>query len=144
LRLRRGADPDNLRIVAAVLDTVLAIPACVLVYIPIAIPSGLVLDGPPPAEPLVVAGMLMYFFAFEAFGGWTPGKRLLGLRVIRRDGGQPGAAAIAARNLLRPLDYLGSTRGRGHWSRQRPRAGADHAQRARSAPRGHGSVVRSR
>ena len=39
-------------------------------------------------------------------GGQTPGKRLLGIRVTRRDGGPVGFAESAVRNLLRPVDFL--------------------------------------
>lgn len=48
---------------------------------------------------LVVAGLAaVWFIAFEA-SPWqaSPGKRLAGLRVVRRDGGRPGPARVALR-----------------------------------------------
>jgi uncharacterized membrane protein SpoIIM required for sporulation/uncharacterized RDD family membrane protein YckC len=48
-----------------------------------------------------------YFVAFEAiWDGQTPGKRLLGLRVVRNGGGGVDIGASAARNLLRFVDFL--------------------------------------
>lgn len=48
-----------------------------------------------------------YFVAFEAlWDGQTPGKRLLGLRVVRNGGGGVDLGASAARNLLRFVDFL--------------------------------------
>jgi uncharacterized RDD family membrane protein YckC len=55
---------------------------------------------------LYLALVLLYFFAMEATTGQTIGKRLLGLRVLRADGTRPSAAAIAARTLLRIIDWL--------------------------------------
>jgi uncharacterized RDD family membrane protein YckC len=55
-----------------------------------------------------------WFTLFEMGGrGATPGKRLLGLRVIARDGGRLTGGAVIARNTLReielflPLSFLG-------------------------------------
>ena len=106
MRLRRGAGTDNLRIVAALVDTLPALAAGLLAYFAVALWSLLLVDRLAQQAPPVVGGMLMYYFAFEAYVGWTPGKWLLGLRVVRRDGSQPGTVAVAARNLARPLDYL--------------------------------------
>lgn len=48
-----------------------------------------------------------YFVAFEAiWDGQTPGKRLVGLRVVRNGGGGVDVGASAARNLLRFVDFL--------------------------------------
>jgi uncharacterized RDD family membrane protein YckC len=48
-----------------------------------------------------------YFFFFEIrWGGATPGKRLLGLRVIDRRGGPLTASAIIARNLTRQAEFF--------------------------------------
>ncbi|WP_420144646.1 RDD family protein [Sphingobium sp.] len=55
-----------------------------------------------------------WFMLFEMGGrGATPGKRLLGLRVVARDGGRLTGGAVIARNALReieiflPLSFLG-------------------------------------
>jgi uncharacterized RDD family membrane protein YckC len=53
-----------------------------------------------------LAVLLAYYFAFEVAVGQSVGKLLLGLRVVRVDGGRPSAAAIAVRTLLRLVDWL--------------------------------------
>lgn len=60
---------------------------------------------------LVVLGAFMirhgYFLLFETrFQGSTPAKRILGLRVVSRDGGQLGLDAIIARNVMRDLEVM--------------------------------------
>ena len=48
-----------------------------------------------------------YFTLFEGFwGGRTPGKRLLGIRVIQRSGRSIGLLESMARNLLRFVDQI--------------------------------------
>ena len=48
-----------------------------------------------------------YFVAFETvWDGQTPGKRLLGLRVVRNGGGGVHLGPSAARNLVRIVDFL--------------------------------------
>lgn len=48
-----------------------------------------------------------YFLFFETlWQGATPGKRLLGLRVVSRDGGRLRLEAVVARNLLRDLELF--------------------------------------
>ena len=43
--------------------------------------------------------MFVYFLAFETAQGWTPGKKLLGLRVLGSDGApKPSAEQAAIRN----------------------------------------------
>jgi len=47
-----------------------------------------------------------YFLFFELrWQGMTPGKRLLGLRVVDRKGGPLTAEAIVARNLMRQVEF---------------------------------------
>ena len=53
-----------------------------------------------------LAVMFLYFVLLEGLAGATLGKRLLGLRVIKEDGGKPGLPKSAARNLLRLVDGL--------------------------------------
>lgn len=55
---------------------------------------------------LFFALSLLYYFIPEATSGRTLGKRLLGLRVVREDGGAAGAGAVAGRTLLRVVDSL--------------------------------------
>lgn len=48
-----------------------------------------------------------YFLFFETLlQGATPGKRILGLRVVSRDGGRLRLEAIIARNLMRDLELF--------------------------------------
>jgi uncharacterized RDD family membrane protein YckC len=50
---------------------------------------------------------IVYHTAFEGGrDGQTPGKRLLGIRVVREGGYPLGWGAAFLRNLLRPLDFL--------------------------------------
>ena len=55
---------------------------------------------------LYLALLPLYYFALETSIGQTVGKRLLGLRVLRADGGRPSGWAIAGRTLLRLIDGL--------------------------------------
>ncbi len=59
---------------------------------------------------LVVGAFSAQWAAWTAcelrMGGQTPGKRLLGIRVTRRDGRPLGFTESAARNLLRVVDFL--------------------------------------
>ncbi len=57
---------------------------------------------------LVSFGVLWgYYIFFEMFwNGQSPGKRLVGLRVIRNDGSPIGAVESLVRNLIRFVDFL--------------------------------------
>jgi uncharacterized RDD family membrane protein YckC len=46
-----------------------------------------------------------YAFVFEAIIGATPGKRLLGLLVVRDDGERIGIGAALVRNIVRPVEF---------------------------------------
>jgi len=49
----------------------------------------------------------LYHWVLElALRGRTPGKRLAGVRIVARDGGAPGAAALLIRNVFRLVDCL--------------------------------------
>ena len=81
----------------------------------VAVAAGLIGGG---AASLAVFGvgllfaMVMFDILFEVrSGGRTPGKRLIGLRVVQSDGSPVGLRASAVRNLLRlveglPLSYV--------------------------------------
>jgi uncharacterized RDD family membrane protein YckC len=65
---------------------------------------------------LVTAFALQWgFFATceRLMDGQTPGKRLLGLRVVTDDGGAVGWTACLLRNLLRPVDFFPAAYGVG-------------------------------
>jgi uncharacterized RDD family membrane protein YckC len=49
---------------------------------------------------------LAYFFVGEAAAGRTPGKQIVGLRVVRTDGTPAGPGPILVRTLLRIVDLL--------------------------------------
>ena len=50
--------------------------------------------------------MMLYIVILEA-GGGTPGKRMLGMRIVSaQDGGAPGLGKSIIRNLLRFVDML--------------------------------------
>ncbi len=52
-------------------------------------------------------GWMGYFLLFELlWGGQSPGKRALGLRVVRRDGQPLGFTAALVRNILRWIDQV--------------------------------------
>ncbi len=49
----------------------------------------------------------LYFLHFElAWQGRTPGKRICGLRVINRSGGELMPSALIARNLTREVEFF--------------------------------------
>lgn len=50
--------------------------------------------------------VFLYYGVNEALGGATPGKRLLGIRVVMTDGSPCSPSASALRNLVRFLDAL--------------------------------------
>lgn len=94
------------RTAAFVIDLVLQgliFAACVLVFV---VPFG---DSAPImiaiAFILLFAVQFGYHVAFEVFAsGRTPGKRALGLRVVRLTGGPIGFRESAVRNLVRMVD----------------------------------------
>ena len=49
---------------------------------------------------------LVHTAATEALAGRTVGKMILGLRVVRTDGGTPDTAALLIRNFLRVIDIF--------------------------------------
>jgi uncharacterized RDD family membrane protein YckC len=61
------------------------------------------------SDPLCVAFFVVivfYFILLEGLAGATPGKWILGLRVIESGGDRPGLGRAAIRNLLRLVDGL--------------------------------------
>ncbi len=60
-------------------------------------------------DPLCISflGMMFaYFVFFEGLAGATPGKRLVGLRVVAVEGGGVGLIRALLRNILRVVDNL--------------------------------------
>jgi uncharacterized RDD family membrane protein YckC len=94
-----GPQLDNRRVLAGVVDVLLLLPVLL----------GLVkLCGGmnPTAAALTAAWALFYYFALESGDGRTIGKRLLGIRVVRADGGDAGMREVAIRTALRTVDGL--------------------------------------
>lgn len=50
--------------------------------------------------------VFFYYFLTEAGLGRSPGKGMLGLKVVGQDGAKPTTGAIALRTLLRFVDWL--------------------------------------
>src|SRR5260370_34305872 len=48
---------------------------------------------------------VLYFAIPEAMFGASPGKLLMGLRVIRLDGRRLGIGSVIVRNVLKPVDF---------------------------------------
>jgi uncharacterized RDD family membrane protein YckC len=85
---------DSRRVIARAIDGVFA-------GAPFLIP---VLGLPLRLSIVLVSIGLVYFFVCEALWGQTIGKRIIGLRVLMRDGRPATASAVAARTILRLLD----------------------------------------
>ncbi len=56
---------------------------------------------------VILGWALLYYYATESQSGQTLGKRLLGLRVERQDGGAAGEREIVTRTVLRIVDGIG-------------------------------------
>jgi uncharacterized RDD family membrane protein YckC len=60
---------------------------------------------------LTLFGFLTYWGYFVLFETWmngqTPGKRHMRIRVVQQEGGAISFQAVAIRNLVRPVDFLG-------------------------------------
>lgn len=98
------------RFCAVLLDTVLqAVIAFVAVLLLSALASSV--GGAAVVAVLVFLPffvMVAYYVVAETAGaGRTPGKRMLGLRVIRADGSAPGFNEALVRNIVRIVDLLG-------------------------------------
>lgn len=75
-------------------------------------------DGAMRVVPWIIGGVIAvafatywgYFIVGEVVaGGRTPGKRIMGLRVVRDDGGRVGVLDSVIRNVLRAIDLLPGT-----------------------------------
>lgn len=55
---------------------------------------------------LIAAIPIIYFTLLEGFFGATPGKMLLGMRVVQLDGSRITWREAIVRNLLRPIDEI--------------------------------------
>lgn len=55
---------------------------------------------------VAIFGSFIFFIGFEATSGATPGKRLLGIKVVKEDGTPMDWGAAIVRNVLRIVDAL--------------------------------------
>jgi uncharacterized RDD family membrane protein YckC len=95
-----GPQLDGRRALAALIDMLLLVG----VGFAVGVAFG---DLGPGLPALALAWSLYYYFAFESSGGQTPGKRLMGLRVVRADGSRVGMREVAVRTVLRVVDGIG-------------------------------------
>jgi uncharacterized RDD family membrane protein YckC len=110
LRLRIGDASE--RAAALILD--LLVIVAMLIGLTIAACSAAVAGGENGREVIAIVWLLgffvlrnFYFTAFELSGrAATPGKRIMGLRVIARDGGRLTADSVFARNAMRELELF--------------------------------------
>lgn len=98
------------RVSAFLLDVLFWFLALVLIYVGLvyAVMRGIADEvGVTLALFLAFLVRILYFIEFElAWRGRTPGKTILGLRVIDRSGGPLTASAIVARNLVREVEIF--------------------------------------
>jgi uncharacterized RDD family membrane protein YckC len=105
-----GEDLLGLRIGAALIDLALLLVLFVVLAVVVGEASvggggfSFSLDGAGFA--LYSALALLYYLVLEAAIGQTVGKLLVGLRVVRRDGGRPSVWEVATRTLVRVVDWL--------------------------------------
>lgn len=100
------------RAVAAVLDTVVIL-AIIGFWFPQAanlsitwesLISGAFWVGQSQAWLTAVAVMILYYTIFETLFGFTPGKLMAQIKVVRQDGSKLGPGGALLRNLLRIVD----------------------------------------
>jgi uncharacterized RDD family membrane protein YckC len=98
------------RLTAFVIDLTIWFLLTLAIYIPILSLIGRTGGGLIAISVALFIGFLirnLYFIYFElAWRGSTPGKRIVGLRVIDRNGGPLVASAVIARNLTREVEMF--------------------------------------
>src|ERR671911_803653 len=99
------------RALAALIDMLVLVGSALGVFIVLAIVAGFgVTVGSIGGALLMLGGFAVwtgYFILFEGLRqGQTPGKRMVGIRVVSDTGNAVSLSAAAARNLLRIADFL--------------------------------------
>lgn len=94
---------------ALILDLVFMIAALAVLAVLASVALGGRFASDSWLKPLIVVALFLiqnfYFAFFELrWQGWTPGKRIVGIRVIDARGGPLEPSAILARNLVRELE----------------------------------------
>lgn len=112
------------RFLAALIDTALLVFVQVILFASLLLLTSLTLDAVAESAVagwlLAIAGLISfvffwgYYIFFEIlWNGQTPGKRVIGLRVIRLDGTPVTPSEVVIRNLVRIIDFLPSAYGVG-------------------------------
>lgn len=101
------------RLGAAAIDGLIQVGLYMVFFIVLGVAGGLGLISAAVdvSSVVVIAVTLAIFWGYfpffeEVWGGRTPGKRALGLRVIQTEGQPVGLGAVLLRNLLRPIDLI--------------------------------------
>jgi uncharacterized RDD family membrane protein YckC len=98
------------RVVALVIDLFIWLILTLAIYIPLILAIGMSGGSLIAISIALFIGFLvrnLYFVYFElAWRGATPGKRVVGLRVIDRAGGPLWPSAVVARNLTREIEMF--------------------------------------
>ena len=104
------------RFLALVLDSIIqTIAAIVLMVVAFAVAAGTSLVSPGASALFIVVAILLcmlvatigYYIVFESiWNGQTPGKRVTGIRVVKRGGLPLSTQDVVVRNLVRIVDYL--------------------------------------
>jgi uncharacterized RDD family membrane protein YckC len=101
---------------AIMLDFAIRYGAVILLYFGLIVTEGLNMDSLDYTLQGYVIFLILFAFVAEWFyftifewwwNGQTPGKRALGLRVIKVDGSPVGPIEVLLRNFLRPIDTTG-------------------------------------
>src|SRR5262245_54568432 len=112
------------RFLAALIDTLLIGALQIVVYMIVLVFIGATLEqnGLSSLSAWVVGGLVLisffllwgYYIFFELlWNGQTPGKRVVGLRVIKTDGRPITAVESLVRNLVRLVDFMPTSYGVG-------------------------------
>src|SRR5262245_29388498 len=96
-QLRDRRSLDGRRIKARLIDALVVLGGFLVVGYILGSWSG-------PMFLILVALEVSYFYLCECTTGYTLGKYVMGLRVIKPDGSSPGANSIAARNVIRVIE----------------------------------------
>jgi uncharacterized RDD family membrane protein YckC len=102
-----GPKLDNRRVLAALIDLVVVGAGGALILAAAGALGSESADRSSALAAVILGWALYYYFACEASGGQTLGKRLLKLRVLRADGAPVGMREVAVRSVLRVVDGIG-------------------------------------
>ncbi|MFP8955967.1 RDD family protein [Natrialbaceae archaeon A-CW3] len=98
-----NGDVIGQRLLAFVLDSIILSMIAIVVFVPFALlgDAGFFLG-----TMVIFAISIVYAFLLEGLYGYTPGKQLMGLVVVKSDGSNCTVGASVVRNLLLIIDQL--------------------------------------